>query len=594
MKWEVRTMRSVTSCSKTLIRSDWRRFWPLTFLYAFVSFFIMPVGIWNEGGYTYYANGVMSEAEILANRAYSMASHVYGTLTAFTIINLFLGVGLAMVLFGYLMKSNSVGLMHALPVSRTRQFLAHFGAGMSMLTAANLLTFVLSLLMEGLIGVVDVLPLLIWLLVTELVGFFFLAFGALCAMATGWLLAVPVIYFGLNFVVMAYHLLFDAVTALLWPGHHSVTNPGGAVEWMTPVAKLVNVLGDRHDLGEETYRKGATLFTVNPKALPTLLIYALAGVALLAFAWVLYRARHSESAGDAIVFPWLRPVVKYVISIAAGIALGFFVHEVVFGGGQNVIGLIICQMIMGGIVFCGVEMLLRKSYKIFDRRTLLGLAALWLALIAVCVCIRLDITGRERRVPTAAQVESVSIGGGGIVGVDTDDLKAIGAVTDLHRLVVKQSEPIYAHTTYINMTYYLRSGEIMSRGYWVNLDDQDQYQAYTELLNCETVRRRLLIDEYDRYGSQFNYGYVTNFMDDENLRLTPGQCLALYRALGRDMERRVTPEMLEHEIPELEIVLDTDQGEYRICRLRPDCTDTLELLERYGLTIPEESYEDKW
>jgi ABC-2 type transport system permease protein len=555
------------------------------------------VGIWNEGGYTYYYNDFLTEAEQHAARAYSMASHVYGTLTAFTIINLFLGVGLAMVLFGYLMKSNSVGLMHALPVSRTRQFLSHFGAGMSMLTAANLLTFLMSLLMECLIGIVDIMPLLIWLLTVELVGFFFLSFGTLCAMATGWLLAVPVIYFGLNFVVVAYHLLFDAVTSLLWPGHNGVTDPGGAVEWLTPVVKLANVLGNRYDLKVESYRKGATLFTVNHEALPTVLIYALAGVALLAFAWVLYRARHSESAGDAIVFPWLRPVVKYVISIAAGIALGLFVHEIILGG-RNVIGLIICQMIMGGIVFCGVEMLLRKSYKIFDRRTLLGLTALWLALIAVCVCIRLDITGRERRVPTVAQVESVSIGGGGIVGVDTDDVKTVGAVTDLHQLLIKQGEPVDGNTaydintTYISMTYHLHSGEVISRGYRVDLDDPDQYQAYTEVLNCETVRQRLLIDEYDRYGNQFNYGYVTNYVDDENLELTPGQCRALYRALEQDMEHRVTPEMLGDDVSGVEIVLDTDRGEYRIYRLRPDCTNTLELLERYGVTIPEGSFKE--
>jgi ABC-2 type transport system permease protein len=196
-------MRSATSCSKTLIRSDWRRFWPVTFLYALISFFAMPVAIWNASSYMPVISMVLSEEEIRFTHIYRIVQHIYESLPGFAVLNLFLGVGLAMVLFGYLMKSNSVGLMHALPVSRTRQFFSHFAAGMSMLTAVNLLTFVLSLLMEALLGMVNLVPLLIWLLVTELVGFFFLSFGALCAMATGWLLAVPVIYFGLNFMVMA-------------------------------------------------------------------------------------------------------------------------------------------------------------------------------------------------------------------------------------------------------------------------------------------------------------------------------------------------------------------------------------------------------
>ena len=39
-------MRFATSCSKTLIRSDWRRFWPIGFLYALISFFMLPLPVW--------------------------------------------------------------------------------------------------------------------------------------------------------------------------------------------------------------------------------------------------------------------------------------------------------------------------------------------------------------------------------------------------------------------------------------------------------------------------------------------------------------------------------------------------------------------
>ena len=155
-------MRSATSCSKTLIRSDWRRFWPVTFLYALLSFFIMPVGLWNAGSVEFL---VGHEAIMVSShRAFVMAQYAYSTTPVFAGINLFLGVGLAMVLFSYLMKPGSVGLMHALPITRTRQFLAHFGAGLSMLTAANVLTAVLSLAVELMMGAVDVRSLLVWLL----------------------------------------------------------------------------------------------------------------------------------------------------------------------------------------------------------------------------------------------------------------------------------------------------------------------------------------------------------------------------------------------------------------------------------------------
>ena len=588
-------MRSATSCSKTLIRSDWRRFWPLTFLYAFISFFAMPVAIWNLGSGAMNMAVELSEAEEHAQRAYQMASHIYESLSAFAVMNLFLGVGLAMILFGYLMKSNSVGLMHALPVTRTRQFLAHFAAGMSMLTAANLLTFLLSLLMEGLLGIVDIIPLLIWLLVTELAGFFFLAFGALCAMATGWLLAVPVIYFGLNFVVMAYYAVLNGIAAILWMGYEPSFVPGRAVTWLTPVIKLTGALQlhepTRFDAG--LYRKGATLFTVNPEALPTVLIYALVGVGLLALAWVLYRARHSETAGDAIVFPWLRPVVKYVISIAAGLALGTFVYEIFLNGGRHVLGLIICQVIMGGLTYCGVEMLLRKSYKIFDRRTLLGLAALWLALIAVCVCVRLDVTGYQKRVPQPEQVADVEFGCNGAY-VDSEDPNVIRAMVELHRALTRQDPDHTGTPIYLSFRYGLRGGDWMARRYQADLADPAVYQALTALLNQPGARVLDLLPDRGAYGERFTGGYAASYESGQQIELTAEQCLALYHALEADADAPVKPEDLYREdwLP-VELTLDTEQGSYTTDMIREGNINALALLKEYGLTLPEEWSNEK-
>ena len=591
MKWEVRTMRSATSCSKTLIRSDWRRFWPLTFLYAFVSFFIMPVQIWNEGSYSSYTGVVLSQAQMKVERAFRMADHVYGILPAFAVINLILGVGLAMVLFGYLMKSNSVGLMHALPVTRTRQFLSHFGAGMSMLTAANLLTFLVSLLMEGLIGVVDVVPLLIWLLAVELMGFFFLAFGTLCAMATGWLLAVPVIYFGLNFVVMAYYAIIRGIASLLWTGYSPDYAPGRLVMWLTPIVKLVDSLQQPVPavFTEESYYKGATLFSDKPEALTSLLIYALVGVAMLVIALILYRARQSETAGDAIVFPWLRPVVKYVISVAAGLALGLFIHTVFFGGGRNVWGLLICQIIMGALTFCGLEMLLRKSYKIFDIRTLLGLAALALAIIAVCVCVKSDVTGYQKRVPATEQVAEVEINGTGFRGVyDSGNPDVINAVTDLHRVLVRQNSA--EGSVYFHVSYRLKSGEYMSRTYFADLHNKEVYDALAKLLNIPEMMAMDPIDNRGAYGEKFVGGYVSNFMYEQHIQLTPEQALALYRALEEDANVKLKPEDLldsGDELP-LELELETDRGSYSLYSIPVRCEKTVTLVEEYGITIPEE------
>ena len=585
MRWEVRTMRSATSCSKTLIRSDWRRFWPVTFLYALLSFFAMPVAIWNASSYMPVISYVLSEEEIRFTHIYRIVQHIYESLPGFAVLNLFLGVGLAMVLFGYLMKSNSVGLMHALPVSRTRQFFSHFAAGVSMLTAVNLLTFVLSLLMEALLGMVNLVPLLIWLLVTELVGFFFLAFGALCAMATGWLLAVPVIYFGLNFVVMAYFTIIRGIAAVLWTGFDPDFTPGRLVMWLTPTAKLSEALQMPESV-ELDYRS-ATLFTANPDALPTVLIYTLVGVGMLALAWVLYRARHSESAGDAIVFPWLRPVVKYVISVAAGLALGTFVYEIFLNGGRNVLGLIICQLIMGGLTYCAVEMLLRKSYKIFDRRTLLGLAALWLVIIAISACVKMDITGYQKRVPDSEQVSRVEFSYMGAY-IDSADPDVIRSTVELHRALTRQNPDHAGNTYYLTIRYGLQNGDGMVRSYQADLDDPAVYQALTALLNQPKAHVLDLLPDRGKFGERFTGGYVRNYATGQTIELTAEQASALYRALEADADVPVKPEDLyrDDEFLPIDMELVTEQGIYDSAdMIRPGNTNTLALLEEYGLTF---------
>ena len=59
MSWEVKTMLSKTSsCERTLRRADWRRFWPLLFLYGAVWMMLLPLGLWNRRWSVYNAESL--------------------------------------------------------------------------------------------------------------------------------------------------------------------------------------------------------------------------------------------------------------------------------------------------------------------------------------------------------------------------------------------------------------------------------------------------------------------------------------------------------------------------------------------------------
>ncbi len=575
-------MRSATSCSKTLIRSDWRRFWPVAFLYAFISFFMLPLLLWINGRAQYGESayvGVLHAAET-----------TLGVLPGFVTLNFFFGLFVAMAVYSYLMTGRSVGLMHALPVSRERQFLGHFAAGLSMLTAANLLTVLLAVLMEIVTGGVDISSLLVWLAVTEVSGFFFLSFGSLCAMITGWLLAVPVIYLGLNFVVAAYRLILGALADILYRNLDYTAFSPAIVEWLTPLVRLINASGQLYQY--TTLRPGESgTVTAKPELLPALAVYAAAGLAMAGLALVLYRRRHSETAGDAVAFRPLKPVVRYVISVAAGLTLGTLVHQMIHWDSRNVVTLILWQMLMGTLTYCAVEMLLRKSYKIFDRRTAAGLLALWLVMAGICGGMKLDVFGLEKWTPAPEKVEAVQVYGS-FMSAEADDPDTIKAAIELHKALTDDGGQLTGEGRGVwNVEYRLKNGTEARRTYNVNLDNPAVYQAMTALMNRPEIRRGLLMDDYGRFGDTFTGGYASCYTNDRDVVLSAEQCLKLYRALEADMGRDVSPETQLCTASNIWVELTTTEGDYILRQIRPDCADTIAVLLELGVIDSEEDLE---
>ena len=221
-----------------------------------------------------------------------------------------------------------------------------------------------------------------------------------------------------------------------------------------------------------------------------------------------------------------------------------------------------------------------------DRsRTLLGLAALWLALIAVGVCIKTDVFGVERRVPQADQVESVNFNVAYQYSMESEDPEVIDAVIALHRAAASGREGS-DRGHYFNVTYRLKNGTTLERGYQMDISEPPVREALTKLMNLAPVRQNALLPDYGKYGETFTGGYIMNYDKDQEIILSEEQCLALYRALEKDMESHCTPEeLVDKERFACQLELNTTQGTYYLWDLPQSCTNTLALLVEYGATF---------
>lgn len=641
MNWEVKTMLSKRlSCDAALRRSDWRRFWPLLFLYAATWLMALPMSLWNRR-WTVYS------AESLQDALRRLESTIYDCVTASVVISAIFAVLLAMTLYGYLMNSRSVGLMHALPVNRTKQFFNHFLVGVEIFTIVHVVTAVVSLLILSGYGIVSWEGILTWFAVAELTSLFFFAFATLCAMVTGWIIAIPVIYVGVNAMFVAFYGLLQVMFELFYWGYSNYDFPA-AISWLTPFYRLIDIMSDTY-----VYREGMTYaeYHLSSAGWTTLIVYTVVAVVFTVVAWLFYKARRSESAGDAIVFDWLRPIVLYVISVVGGMGFGFLLYYLIgLDGSESLLTLLVCQIIAGIVVYFAVQMLLQKSFKVFNRRGWLGALVLVLILIVIGVVVKFDLLGHERYVPADDKIESVDFGSSMMAeylyGETADEAVLIAKITDIHRAILAQGEDDpwddevpNAISTHFSIDYHLTNGTRVRRNYNLVVErGSELHKAMNELINMEGVYAESYFRDYDPTRvDTITGGYYHNYRDDyydkytdvtidaeteevitENIapvkeqQLTAEQAQALYKAVDTHIQRKnrevidalelsqdyyfgSTTFNLEFHFSESNgnpVDLPVDAGYYDtwyIYNMPVDCTEVMDLLIEFGLV---ESYDD--
>ena len=548
--------RKTSFCNAALLRSDIKRYWPLLFLYVAVWVVILPMQILSasrecDG----VADGIMT---VLQMRQHNV---IIRSMSASVVMSLLFGCFAAMAVWSYLMSGRTVGLMHALPVTRTQAFFSHILSVLGALTAGNVLIFLLTALCSAGFSYVDWAALGTWLLLTELMALFFFALGSLCAMVTGWLLAVPVLYGAMNVIALLLYAVISTMTQMFYFGYSSSDIPE-FITWLTPVGRIWDAVANggaqpievqfREPIGTQTYHR----FQLPASAFSTCIIYAAVGIALLALVWWLYKKRPSETAGDAMSFRWLQPIARWSIGLCGGLGLGLFLNYVILG--SSFAGLLICQLVMGVICFFAAQMLLKKKFRIFTRRWWVETLALVLTLLAVTLCIKLDITGYQHRVPDAEDVTSVRFDAS-YADFTTDDPAAVESVISLHRAILEQYDETGERlenqtyldteggptTRYVRVDYQLRNGTSLCREWRVSIvNGSDIHRLLTQLVSRTDCRESLMgLDSLWKYGGVSNVvgGYVSQYETGAFADLTRQQAQDLVSHALADAANSRTP-----------------------------------------------------
>ena len=550
-------MRSKTSCfNGTLFRKNLSRYWPLWGLASFGGA-MFPLAMLLE----LLHNGFRFWSPLETRQAYYTVLS-YGV----PVISIVYAILCAMAVWNYLYNARSVGMMHTLPVRREGLFVTNVLSGLTMMAIPYAVTGVLLVLVTMLFGGFEPVGVLVTVLGVMGESLFFFGLATFCAFIVGNVFMLPALYGLLNFIAV----LTDFMVNLLAQGFCFGLNSSysGTVEWLSPVVYLIQKISPNSTYETQwvTDRVGGQRYETSVLTSVTLengwliAAYAAAGAALLGLAWLLYRRRRSESAGDVVAVGWMKPVFRYGCAVYAAILGGRLLYALLWESFQSgryftVLPMILCMIAGGAIGYYAASMLLAKTPRVF-KTTWKGMLAVALGCAALCGAMKCDLFGVVRRVPAPDSVKLVNVyaAGSNYYLTPGKDDALIEKVRTLHQTIIDDKDyimstaegrSVYMETeegsytigapaseivstsvssfanTSVRFTYTLNSGLKVERRYNLYLtqnrmDQEDTYDhLLDQLINSQEMRQKRI--RWRDEGFQLDGAWIDTWRDYSDL-----------------------------------------------------------------------------
>ena len=358
-------------CNRSLFANILRKYWPLWVLYCVLSLMVLS----TTGLFTTF---MQTSVSIYLNAA-SFLCAVSAPLVV-------------MASFSYLFFPKAACAVHALPVKRTALFGSSYLAGLLMLATPYLLFLPAVLANRG--SPVTLLSTLIILL----------CYYSLCvflAAVTGHIIAVPALYIIILAAPAIAAGIVNVFGASMYWGVQTFVNWGN---WSLP-----SLLG-RHISGDIFTGYSAYLGIGTRISIWHFILLA-CPIVLTAAAGLLSRLRPVETAGELSSLKPLRPVLKYGAATFFTCGFALLCIEIFIRQGtlRDNLPLLLLFFAIGLFIgVFGMEMLLSKSFKVFDK-SWKGCVISFVLVAALVTCVRYDVFGVEAYIPQTDSVESASV-----------------------------------------------------------------------------------------------------------------------------------------------------------------------------------------
>lgn len=305
----------------------------------------------------------------------------------------------AIFIYRYIQQSSSAAIVHSLPFSRKQLFNSSYLSGLVLCILPVVITAVLLIItsfttpayettFDPAVGIVEtniftIPAILKWTLVNSILTAAAFSMATFAAMLTGSTLIQTLLSLGVVFVVPIILEIIKALSKIFLYGYRSSETITEIEYYASPALAAIDA--------EWKY----------------IICQAVIAVALYLLSYLLYRKRPMEKATDTVVFNFMKPILKYLITFIGMCCMALFLYGI--SDNLKMLMFFVGAVVGALIAYVGVEMLIQKSVKIKGFVKGFGIYAIAGALFFVMLSV--DITGYERSIPDTDEIKGVVVSG---------------------------------------------------------------------------------------------------------------------------------------------------------------------------------------
>lgn len=523
--------------NKTIFLKNVTLYWPLWTVYTITLLIAQPFILWVN-----YMD-MLRFGELTAE---NKLDYLYSTLymEPYIWIISIMAIVTGMAVYSYLYNSKSANMIHSLPVDRNQLFGTNVLSGLTFLAVPQVLTFIVTLFICLNYNMPHVEHLAQWLILCF--GIDIVAFGIVtfCAFFTGQLITMPIYAIIINCLSFLFYGIVELMVSIFAYGVNSASVVNYELaKWFSPMMKIYSEIGIKG-----LYNDFGKLTGLQIEGGWYLLIYVAVAIVLFVAAYLVYRKRHIEQAGDLITVSWVKPIFRWGVGTAGAFLCSIYISAVLNGIGIIVpLPVFIIMFLVTGVIFYFVaDMFVRKTFRVFKKKNWKYCGIFVIALLVSFGALYGYSKYEENLVPDAEDVAHASISYGYVSKFTGEEVQF---VLDMHEEILEDKE-VFRNASYmwdtktIRITYQLKNGDYVSRRYSIptELYGGDLFDRLIELEMDADNFLRNTVDRNYKEITEFGSGYLS-FEDEDytyvNYELTGEESKKVFDAIIADSEAGV-------------------------------------------------------